>query len=427
MLGIILGLLVLMILAFRGWSVLWAAPIAALIVALLNGIDLLGAYTVSYMHGLAGFLINWFPLFMLGAIFGRLMDYTGMARSIAVGLSNLIGKKRAILAIVVSCAVMTYGGISLFIVVFAIYPLALNMFREANISRRLMPAAIGLGAFCFTMTALPGSPQIQNLIPIPYFHTTALAGPVMGITAAVIMAVFGYLYLIYRQNKLTTNGELFTEPKEEQESDIDETLPNVWISLLPLALVLLSFNLLGFHIIAALLCGIALILVLSYKKFRGYIKAINEGAKDSLLAIMNTSAAVGFGAVVQSVPAFTDLANILTDIPGTPLISLAVTVNLLAGVTGSASGGLGIALTALGEQYYEMALQTGISPQAFHRVATLSSGVLDLLPHNGVVLTMFAVTGLTHKECYKDLALTAIAIPLIALIVAIALASLGIY
>jgi H+/gluconate symporter-like permease len=241
------------------------------------------------------------------------------------------------------------------------------------------------------------------------------------------MAVFGYLFLIYRQKKLAASGEVFTEPEEKQEISFDEKLPNAWISLLPLVVVLLSFNLLGFHIIAALLSGNVLILALNYKKFKGYIKAINEGAKDSLLAIMNTSAAVGFGAVVQSVPAFNDLANMLTDIPGSPLVSLAITVNLLAGVTGSASGGLGIALTALGEQYYTLALQTGISPEALHRVASLSSGVLDLMPHNGVVLTMFAVTGLTHKECYKDLALTAIAIPLIALIAAITLASLGIY
>ena len=427
MLGIILGLIVLIALAYRGWSIIWVAPVAAMIVALTNNVDMLGAYTVSYMEGLVGFVRNWFPMFMLGAIFGKLMESTGMAKSIAGRLSALIGKKRAILAIVVSCAVLTYGGISLFVVVFAVYPIAKGLFREANISSRIMPATIALGAFTFTMTALPGTPQIQNLIPIDYFHTTATAAPIMGITASVIMAVLGYIYLIYRQKKLTESGEIFSGSEEETESDDTEKLPNVLLSVLPLAVVIFTFNVLNFHIITALAAAIILILAINYREFRRFPTAISTGAKDSLMAIMNTSAAVGFGAVVMSVPAFTELTDILSAIPGSPLISLAVTVNLLAGATGSASGGLSISLTAIGEQYYMIALQQGISPEALHRVASISSGGLDLLPHNGAILTLLTVTGLSHKESYKDISIATIAIPLIALAVVIALASLGIY
>jgi len=427
MIGIILGLAVLMFLAFRGWSILWAAPIAALIVALTNGLDLLGAYTVTYMEGLVGFVLNWFPVFMLGAIFGKLMEYTGMAKSVAIWLSNKIGKKRAILAIVVSCAMLTYGGISLFVVAFAIYPLALTLFREAKISRKILPATIAVGAFTFTMTALPGTPQIQNLIPMRYFNTTAMAAPVMGIIAAAIMAILGYLYLIYRQKQLTATGEVFVEPAEEQTSADDEKLPSVALSVLPLVFLIVTFNILNFHIITALAAVNVLILVLNYKKFRGFPKAINAGASDSLIAIMNTSAAVGFGAVVQTLPAFTRLTEMLAEIPGTPLISLAVAVNLIAGATASASGGLGIALPALGEQYYQLAMQANISPEALHRVASIASGGLDLLPHNGAILTLLAVTGMTHKESYKDIAIATIVVPLIALAVVIALATLGIY
>jgi len=427
MFGIILGLVILMILAFRGWSILWAAPVAAMIVAMVNGIDLMSAYTVSYMDGLVGFVRNWLPVFMLGAIFGKLMESTGMARSIAIKLSGLIGKERALLAIVTSCAALTYGGISLFVVVFAVYPISLNLFREANISTRLIPAAIALGSFTFTMTALPGSPQIQNLIPIYHFDTTAMAAPVMGIIAALIMAVFGYLYLVYRQKQLTAVGEVFSEPKNLQISHETEKLPNFWLSALPLFIVIFAFNVLSFHIITALVVANLLILVLNYPRYREFTNAINAGATASLIAIMNTSAAVGFGAVVQSTPVFLDLADALSRIPGTPLVSVAITVNLLAGATGSASGGLGIALTALGEQYYALALQEGISPEAFHRVASIASGGLDMLPHNGAVLTLFAVTGMTHKESYKDVALATIAIPIIALTIVVALATVGIY
>ena len=177
----------------------------------------------------------------------------------------------------------------------------------------------------------------------------------------------------------------------------------------------------------ALIISIVLILLLNYTKFKNFIKAINAGAEGSITAIMNTSAAVGFGAVVRNVPAFEELADILFNIPGNPLISLAVTTNLMAGATGSASGGLGITLETLGAAYYQLAINSGISPTAFHRVAALSSGVLDSLPHNGAILTLFAITGMTHKECYKDIVYVAIIFPFIALVFVIGLASLGIY
>jgi len=366
---------------------------------------------------------------MLGAIFGKLMEATGMAKVIAGKLSGLIGKERAVLAIVVSCAVLTYGGISLFVVVFAIYPIAKNLFRQANISKRIMPAAIALGSFTFTMTALPGSPQIQNLIPIDFFHTTPSAAPVMGIVAAVIMAVWGYVYLVYRQKQLAAAGEGFIEPQGGgQAQDTEETLPNFWLSLLPLAMVIAALNAFGQHIITSLLAANLLVLALNYSKVKAFTKAINAGASDSLIAIMNTSAAVGFGAVVRSVPAFEGLAELLSNMPGHPLISVGITVNLLAGATGSASGGLGIALAALGEQYHAMALEYGISIEAFHRVASLAAGGLDLLPHNGAVLTLLVVTGMSHRESYRDIAIATVVGPILALAAAIALAAVfGIY
>lgn len=427
MIGIVLGLIVLMVLAFMGWSIIWVAPIAAGVVALTGGLDLLDAYTNTYMSGFVNFAKQWFPVFMLSAIFGKLMEDTGMAKSIAVVLSRLMGTKRAILGVVLSCAVLTYGGISLFVVVFAVYPLALSLFREANISRRIMPATIALGAFTFTMTALPGTPQIQNLIPMPYFQTNAMAAPIMGIVSALIMAIGGYFYLIWRQKQLTEKGEGFTEPKDTSMLKIEGDSPNVFLSLLPLLTVLLTLNLFEWHIVVALLSGIVLILLLNITKMKGFVKSINSGATGSIVAIINTSAAVGFGTVVQAVPGFKKLTEMLMNVPGNPLISEAIAVNLLAGATGSASGGMGIALEALGDQYYQIALSTGISPEAFHRIASLSSGGLDVLPHNGAVLTLLTITGLSHKESYKDIAVVAIVIPIIATAVAIVLAAMGIY
>lgn len=427
MLGIILGLIVLMVLAYMGWSIIWVAPIAAGVVAIFGGLNLLEAYTDTYMSGFVGFAQQWFPVFLLGAIFGKLMEDTGMARSVAMALSRFIGTKRAILSVVVSAAILTYGGVSLFVVVFAVYPLSLALFREANITRKLIPPTIALGALTFTMTALPGTPQIQNLIPIASFETTATAAPLMGLAAAAVMGVGGYFYLRWREKKLSAQGEIFTEPKDKKMvEEEDGKTPLFLLSILPLLVVLVTLNIFGWDIVVALISGIVLILLLNIDKWRGYVKAMNAGASGSVLAIINTSAAVGFGTVVQNVPGFDRLTELLLGVRGSPLISEAIAVNILAGATGSASGGMGIALEALGEQYYQLALETGISPEAFHRVASLSSGGLDALPHNGAVLTLLAVTGMTHKDSYKDIFVVAVAIPILATVVAIILASFGV-
>ncbi|MDX6152236.1 GntP family permease [Marinococcus sp. PL1-022] len=426
MLGILLGLITLMVLAYLGWSIIWVAPVAAGIVALTGGLNLLDAYTGTYMSGFVDFAQSWFPVFMLGAIFGKLMEDTGMARSVAGALTKLIGTNRAILGVLVASAVLTYGGVSLFVVIFAVYPLALSLFREADISRRLLPPTVALGAFTFTMTALPGTPQIQNLIPIEYFRTSATAAPLMGIIAALVMAVGGYLYLRWRERQMTAKGEQFTEPKDKSMMEKEEQVPPFMLSILPLITVLLTLNLFGWDIVVALLTGIVLIMLLNLTKFKKFVPAVNGGASGSVLAIINTSAAVGFGSVVREVPGFDQLTSLLMGVRGNPLISEAIAVNILAGSTGSASGGMGIALEALGEEYYQIAMNTGIDPEAFHRIASLSSGGLDALPHNGAVLTLLTITGMSHKDSYKDIFVVAVLIPIISVIIVILLNTIGI-
>lgn len=430
MLGIIIGLVLLMFLAYRGYSIIWVAPLCALVVALTGGLELLPAYKDTYMTGFVGFTKLWFPVFMLGAIFGALMDYTGAAKSIAKWLTKVLGPKRAILSVVFGCAVLTYGGISLFVVVFAMYPLALDLFREANITRKLIPGTIALGSFTFTMTAIPGTPQTQNLIPMKYFNTTPTAGPMMGIAATIFMFGLGYAYLLWRERRFTAKGEGFVESEKKENINIEsetQALPNPFISLLPLITVILTLNLFDWDIVVALLAGVIMVMVTNPKGYKGFTKSISTGATSSITAIINTSAAVGFGAIVKSVPGFKSLTEMLLNIKGSPLVSEAVAVNLLAGATGSASGGMGIALEALGEKYYQLALETGISPQAFHRVASLASGGLDTLPHNGAVLTLLAITGMTHKDSYIDICVTSLILPVLSSIPAIIFASLGIY
>lgn len=426
MLSIAVGLVLLMALAYLGWSIIWVAPLAAGVVAVLSGLDVFQTYTGTYMDGLVGFVKNWFPIFLLGAVFGKLMEDTGAAKSVAKKVTQLIGEKRAILGVLIASALLTYGGVSLFVVVFAIYPIALELFREANVTRKLLVPTFALGAFTFTMTSMPGTPQIQNLIPMQYFHTSPTSGAVIGLVTTLIMAVGGYLWLAYRARKFAERNDVYTEPQNVSVPDNkdEEHTPNWLLSLIPLLVVVILLNIVKLEAIYALLIGVLSIMVIHYKHYRKFILSINEGGKGSVMAILNTSAAVGFGAVIAVVPAFDHITSWLLHVSSNPLVAEALSVQIMAIITGSASGGMGIALTTLGETFYHAAQTTGISPDALHRIAAVASGA-SIFPNNGALLTLIAVTGLTHKETYKDVFMVAFLIPTIALIIGIIMGAIG--
>lgn len=430
LIGILVGLCLLICLAYRGHSIIWVAPICAVMVAVFGGLNILDAYLGDYLKGAADYIISWFPAFFLGAIYGKLMDATGAARSLANKLVSLIGPRFALLAVVIPCLLMTYGGISLFVVVFVIYPMGYAIYREADLPRTLLPGAIAYGAFGITMTAIPGSPQIQNLIPTNYYGTDAMAAPLLSIVAAILIAVPGYIYLEWRIRSARKKGLHFTEDEKHTDRGFDaDALPSWhWLSgLLPLVVVVLMLNVLpkllekaeivtwssSQAIVVALLGGIVMTCLMNLKQLKVLLPAINEGANGSLSAIMNTACAVGFGSVVKVVPGFLLLKSAMLNMPGSILFSEAVAVNVLAGATGSASGGMSIALEALAPQYLAKATEIGMNPEYLHRIASLASGGLDTLPHNGAVLTLLAVSHCSHKESYLDVCVTSCIIPVV--------------
>src|SRR5262247_370375 len=205
--GILLGLGGLVWLSFRGWSVLVLAPAAALIAALFAREPLLAHWTQTFMGAAAGFLAQFFPLFLLGALFGKLMEDSGSVAAIARFMTEKLGARRAVLAVVLAGALVTYGGVSLFVALFVLAPMAQALFRAADVPHRLMPAAIALGSFTFTMSALPGTPAIQNAIPMPFFGTTPFAAPGLGIIAAAIMLGFGLWWLTRAEAAARRAGE----------------------------------------------------------------------------------------------------------------------------------------------------------------------------------------------------------------------------
>ncbi len=205
--GIVLALSALMLFAYRGVSVLILAPLAALVAVAFSGAPLLASYTQVFMPALGGFVVLYFPLFLLGALFGKLMEASGAAQALAEAIVARLGASRAIAAIVAACALLTYGGVSLFVVAFAVYPIAAGLFRAAAVPKRLIPATIALGAFTFTMTALPGTPAIQNAIPMPYFGTTPFAAPGLGLIGGAIMLLLGLAWLQQRARRARMAGE----------------------------------------------------------------------------------------------------------------------------------------------------------------------------------------------------------------------------
>lgn len=425
--GILAAFVLLGYMCMKGWSIYISAPVCVLIIAATSGMDLLGAIKDEFLPGTGNYLAQWFGLFMLGALFGKIMEVSGAAASIAKWVTKTIGTKNACLAVILATSVMTYGGISLFVVVFVIYPFAVGLFKEADLPKRLLPGCIATGAFSYTAIALPGSPQNQNILPTSYFGTTATAAPVLGIIVAAYILAASVLYMNYRAKQAQNKGEHFVPSEKDlaiMEANKDLELPNIILSVLPLFTVIFTIIFFKWNTMVCLLLGIMLACVLFFGRLKGNFKeTLNQGALNSTSAIMNTSITVGLGAVVKASAAFTIICNAVDAISGgNGLIYEFISINVLAGVTGSASGGLSIALTTLSDRL----LATGINPEILHRVASISANGLDSMPWCGAVMTMLAVCGLTHKDSYRDVAVVNIAITMTGAVLAIILGSMGI-
>ncbi len=449
---IVAALAALIYLAYRGLSLLLLAPAMALLaVFAAEGGPVLGSYTQIFMQATGGFIVQFFPLFLLGAVFGKLMEASGSARVLADGIIRGLGARRAILAVILSCALMTYGGVSLFVVAFAVWPIASALFREADLPKVLIPATIALGSFTFTMTALPGTPAIQNAIPMPYFGTTPFAAPGLGAITGALMLGLGWAWLERRARRL---GPGYGDSGPADAGKGDGAKPSLPVAAAPLLLVLaltLAFTFViipmmdtaylarpaygetdaaalrgVWSIIAALTLSSLALVALNWRRVGdGLAATLDDGARDALVPIFNTASLVGFGAVIASLSAFGVIRDWVVTVGGdNPLISLAVGTGLLAGMTGSASGGMSIALATLGDTYLQMGQAAGIAPDLLHRVTAVATGSLDALPHNGAVITLLTICGLTHRQAYQDIAIVAVAIPFVALVALVALGTL---
>jgi H+/gluconate symporter-like permease len=367
LLGILVSLALLMWLAYRGWSVLLLSPLAALLAALISGEPLLAHWTQTFMSGTARFVAQWFPMFLLGGIFGKLMDDSGSITSIARYLTVRLGVRRTMLSVVLASAVVTYGGVSVFVAFFVLVPMTREMFKAANIPSRLMPAAIGLGAFTFTMSALPGTPSTNNAIPMPYFGTTTFAAPGLGIIASLITLAFGLWWLARAEASARKAGETYVDdsgpfvvdekvreqatvsgdfdPAELDHGKRSPSNPSFILAVLPLVVVIfvnfmmalvilprVDFSFLAterwginvngmigvWSVLIALGAAILTVIAANYQRLTALRESLDAGANSSVLPIMTVASLVGFGAVVAAMPAFTVVSHAVLQIPGGP-------------------------------------------------------------------------------------------------------------
>ena len=460
--AVAISLALLMFLAYRGVTVLLLAPLMSALAVVLSGDArwLLPLYTDTFMGALGGYVLQYLPLFLLGALFGRLMADSGAASTLARWIVRTLGERHAMLTVVLACALLTYGGVSLFVVAFAIYPIARNLFEAADIPKRLVPATIALGAFTFTMTALPGSPAIQNAIPIPYFGTNGFAAPGLGLLAAAVMLGGGMAWLLRRAASARAAGEGYGRHDDGEDSPANPSPAQaaaeaarhaevpLALALLPLVLVVgvnalftyLVFPALDLSFMAeryatlepsrvtglwslliALLVACTTLVVTRLGHWHDLKHTLNQGVFGFMLPLFNTASEVGYGAVIASLAGFGLIRDAVLRVSDNPLVSEAIAMNVLAGITGSSSGGLSIALQTLGNDYLAMAEAAAISPELLHRVAVMAAGGMDTLPHCGAIITLLAICKLNHRQSYADIAAVTMLFPLPALVLVITL------
>jgi H+/gluconate symporter-like permease len=425
--GILVSLALIIVLALRGFGIMLIAPLAVVIVSLFSSMDVLDTLLGPYMKGFVNYAAKFYLIFVFASVFGKYMEDSGAARSVALKIMRVTGDKSQLyilLAISLLCSILTLGGVSLFVVIFAIMPIARPLFRRMNIPWHLFMAAFMLGNGGIQFAMIPGNPSVINIMPTRYLHTTAMAAPLLGCIAALVSIVFGIWYVKWALARANKRGESYVDTSltgpAVQVVEVDEKeLPNFWLSLVPLVAVIVTLNVIKLDIVWSMVIGSVVAAGCFWGHIKNHLKTLNDGAFNSAIPVINTCADVGYGMAVAATSGFKIISEYLVSLPGTPLVSLSLATFLMTGITGSASGGLGIVLETLIGKYVAM----GLNPEMLHRIVVISSGAFDAMPHNGVVITSLAVAGLTHRQAYGHIWWVHVVNSVLAMIVVVAAAS----
>lgn len=447
--GLVIALLALILMALRGVNIIVAGLISTLIVLVTNNIDVATGLNEYFAFGKLGaftFFGRFFLLFVAGAVFGALMSHSGAASSIAHTLAEKLGAHRSLWIIALACAVLTYGGVSAFVVLFSVNALGQQLIQRAGIPKHLMVGAVALGAGTFTLTAMPGTPSLNNVLAAAALETDLYAAPVIGFIGSLVMFGLGMWYLESQRKRLALSGGGIGADLAPQDDQVphDNRLPHWLPSSLPLLVVLGLIALptvLGkfvdpqsgslvasvvtyakqqpiFWPVICLVVGWFAIILLLPKARQSVVSVIGEGANNAVMPVLNTAIVIGFGSVVSQTESFQWFVDTMLNLDMSPLLSLLSSVSVIAGITGSSSGGLQIFLQTMGQSYLEL----GIPADVLHRLAAMASGGLDSLPHCGGVIAFLTIMGSNHKESYKEIFIVSVLIPIFAALIGIAMA-----
>lgn len=407
MLSIVIGFIILITLIILKISIVIAAPLSSIVILYLNNLEILEILEGQYLPGFAAFIQDYLFIFLLGAILGKIMEDSDDAASIGEFVLDILSYRYAAVGIFFASVILSLGGISSFVLIFTIYPIAKTVFEETKLPKSLILASIAGGNVVVGLS-LPGSPQIHNLIMMDYLNTSSLAGLTLGLFSISIGAIIAVLYLKYRSDSfLNKNNEnsgknIFNKP------DLSRTI-NFITAMLPLLTVFILLAVLAKEPVIALLFGVLVSIIKNYRKI-DLLQIFNKSISNAVLPLIFAASAMGFGRVISSLPVFKDFLETLLNLPLHPYLLVGLITNIASGLLGSAAGGMLLTLSTVGDYFVQL-----VDLDILHRIIIIASTGLDTLPHNSSYLAMLAYTGLTFKQSYFDYFIVTLIIPLISL------------
>lgn len=418
LIGIVVALAILIVICYKKFNPFVGTLVCVVVLALFSGLPVLNTITDTYFVGFSEFLKNNFMLFTTGTVFAAIMDGSGAAAAFAKMIYSKVGGRGSIYGCMFAVLVLGYIGVNGWALMFIAYPIFLCVFKQENLPRWLIPGVI-YTAQAFNSSMFPGSPQILNVLPTQYLGTDTMAASALGISTGIFTGILCVAYLEYefRKAKKNNDGFVITEDIAEKMKAFEEMeIVKPWRSVVPMLVLFVLLN--AFHIdvnisiiIASFVC-----VILYWDTTPKKLNIMDDGVKRASMVIVNTAAVVGFGYVVKSTVGFQNLIDMLANLGGNPLISFASATTLIAGATGSGSGGIGIAMEVFAQKYIEL----GVNPEVLHRVAAIACNGLDTLPHNSMVITCLMACGMSHKESYKPIFITSVCFTLLGLAFAVA-------
>lgn len=431
--GLIVAIICVIALIWKNWHMAIVSLAGALIVIAFNAMDPITTLSEKFMTGMSGFAGNWFLLFMLGAIFGKVMGDSGASVGIANKMLKLLGEKSVVLVVMLTGLVLSYGGIGTFIIAFSLYPIAVALFQKADIPKKLIVATIMVCPVTVCMAMLPGSPSTQNLIPTQFFGTTAYAGATIGIICAVVMFAAAYLYLNWQIRKAKTAGEHFVASPGEDIMDLSAVeegkTPAIGACFAPIiVLLVLMFGIQSMtsipssYAVAIAMTAAIIVGCVLYRDRLPIKDVVSAGAAGGLSSLIATSSIMGFGSVVSASPAYESITTALVNMKANPLVTALVSINVIAAITGSSAGGLNIFLNSMGEYL----AASGLNMSMLHRVVCIASSGFDAMPHASGMVVCNQIAKTSQKDTYKHVFITCAIMPFCCAILACILGTLGI-